>query len=173
MTEAYPVPLSAPDLIRYMRVFPGEPRQVRRVRVFVAGVLAGCPAQDSLLACASELAANAIAHTASGAGGVFTVEVARPVPGMALIAVTDAGGPREPAIRGAAESCAPHYLAEGGRGLALVNALSSRWGYRDLDAGSGRTVWAEATWPVAVPMMPLSAPRSVTTIANTLSSSGR
>lgn len=101
--------------------------------------------------CVSELAANAIAHTASGAGGVFTVEVVRPAPGVARVAVTDAGGSREPAIRYPDEPDDLDSLAEGGRGLALVAACSSRWGYRDADEGAGRIVWAEATWPVPVP----------------------
>ena len=135
-----------------MRVFAGEPGQVPRVRAFVARALAGCPAREALLTCVSELAANAIAHTASGAGGVFTVEVVRPEAGVALIAVTDGGSPREPAVRQLPESGDPWDLAEGGRGLALVAALSSRWGFRDVCAGnnSSRVVWAEATWPVAI-----------------------
>lgn len=113
-----------------------------RARQFVARVLTGCPARETLLTCVSELAANAIEHTASGAGGVFTVEVLRPHAGVALVAVTDGGCGDEPTIRRASD------LAEGGRGLALVAALSSRWGYRA--AGQGYTVWAEATWPVPV-----------------------
>jgi hypothetical protein len=40
-------------------------------------------------------------------------------------------------------------MAEGGRGLAMVAACTSRWGYAD--AHPGRTVWAEACWPVSVP----------------------
>ena len=151
MTAAYPVPPAAPGLARRERVFPGEAGQVRQVRAFVACALAGCPAREALLTCVSELAANAIAHTASGAGGVFTVEVARPAPGVARVAVTDAGSPDEPAVRYADEPGDLHYLAEGGRGLALVAACSNRWGYRDADEGAGRTVWAEATWPVPVP----------------------
>lgn len=121
-----------------------------RVRAFVACALAGCPAREALLTCVSELAANAIAHTASGAGGVFTVEVIRPAAGAALVAVTDAGGLREPAIRQQSQATDEPDLAEGGRGLALVAALSSRWGYRDIGDAGGRTVWAEATWPVPV-----------------------
>ena len=35
-----------------------------------------------------------------------------------------------------------------GLGLALVAASASCWGYHE--AGPGRTVWAEASWPVAV-----------------------
>ena len=112
-------------------------------RAFVARALVGCPARETLLTCVSELAANAIAHTASGSGGMFAVEVIRPADGVALIAVTDAGSLREPSVHDADD------LAEGGRGLALVAALASSWGHHR-SAGGGRTVWAEATWPVAV-----------------------
>ena len=83
-------------------------------------------------------------HTASGAGGAFTVEVIRPADGVALVAVTDEGGQGQPVIR------AREWFAEGGRGLELVEACSSRWGYRYAGAPGGRTVWAESTWPVAV-----------------------
>jgi anti-sigma regulatory factor (Ser/Thr protein kinase) len=150
VTAAYPVPPTAPGPARRVQVFPGEPGQVRRVRAFAACALAGCPAREALLTCVSELAANAIAHTASGAGGVFTVEVVLPAPGVARVAVTDAGAPHEPAIRYPDAPGDLQCLAEGGRGLALVAACSSRWGYRDADEGAGRTVWAEATWPVPV-----------------------
>lgn len=148
MTAAYPVIPAAPEPVRWARVFPGVPAQVAEARRFVARVLAGCPARETLVTCVSELCTNAIAHTASGDGGVFTVEVLLPRDGVAQIAVTDAGGATEPtpgrSRRGAAED-----LAEGGRGLALVAAYTSRWGYQD--AGPGRTVWAESTWPVVVP----------------------
>ena len=146
MTAAYA--LAPPGLgpARLVKVFRGEPRQVPAARAFVAAALAECPARETLSACVSELAANAITHTASGAGGVFAVEVSRPAEGLALVAVTDLGGPGEPAIR---PGSAADEFAENGRGLALVAACSSRWGYRDVSDGKGRTVWAEATWPVA------------------------
>jgi serine/threonine-protein kinase RsbW len=129
---------------RRMRVFPGEPVWLAEARAFAAAALADCPARETLLTCVSELAANAIAHTASGAaGGVFAVEVSRPADGRAMVAVTDAGGPGEPSLRDADE------LAEDGRGLALIAALASRWGHYRLDDG-GRTVWAEVAWPVPV-----------------------
>jgi len=150
VTAAYPVTSVDQGPPRWVRVFPGEPWQVGRARQFVARVLTGCPARETLLTCVSELAANAVEHTASGAGGVFTVEVLRPSAGAALVAVTDGGCGGEPAIRRAGD------LAEGGRGLALVAALSSRWGYRA--AGQGLTVWAEATWPVPVERISQSAP---------------
>jgi serine/threonine-protein kinase RsbW len=154
VTAAYPVTPVSQGPPRWVRVFPGEPWQVGRARQFVARVLTGCPARETLLTCVSELAANAIEHTASGAGGVFTVEVIRPRAGVALVAVTDGGCGDEPTVRRAGD------LAEGGRGLALVAALSSRWGYSAAGerraagegraAGQGWTVWAEATWPVPV-----------------------
>ena len=90
-----------------------------------------------------ELVTTAIAHTASGNGGVFTVEVDCPRDGVARVAVTDDGGASVPAP-GALD-----LMAEGGRGLAMVAACTSRWGFTD--ACPGRTVWAESCWPVGVP----------------------
>jgi serine/threonine-protein kinase RsbW len=127
----------------WARMFRGTPASVPEARRFVAELLAGCPAREALLASVSELCANAIAHTASGNGGVFTVEVDCPHDGVARVAVTDAGGPSVP------QAGAASLMAEGGRGLALVAACTSRWGYTD--ARPGRTVWAEACWPVGIP----------------------
>jgi Histidine kinase-like ATPase domain len=95
------------------------------------------------MTCVSELCANAIAHTASGCGGAFTVELDCSRDGVARVAVTDDGGSSVPAA-GSGD-----LMAEGGRGLALIAACASRWGY--CDAFPGRTVWAEASWPVPVP----------------------
>jgi len=150
VTAAYPVIPAVPEPVRWARVFPGAPAQVPEARRFVSRVLAGCPARETLVMCVSELCTNAIAHTVSGVGGVFTVEVELPRDGVARIAVTDAGGATEP-TPGRSRRRAADGLAEGGRGLALVAASTSRWGYRDIGPGLGRTVWAEATWPVAVP----------------------
>lgn len=111
--------------------------------------LAGCPAHDTLVTCASELCTNAISHTRSGIDGVFTIEVLRPAAGVARVAVTDAGGASIPVVWGV-PSAAGSDLGESGRGLALVSALTNRWGHRELPGG-GRVVWAEATWPVPVP----------------------
>jgi anti-sigma regulatory factor (Ser/Thr protein kinase) len=127
----------------WVRVFGGTPASVPEARRFVGELLAGCPAREVLMTCVSELAANAIVHTASGGGGVFIVEVACPRDGLARVAVTDEGGQSVPAA-GALDPA-----AESGRGLAMVAASTSRWGYAD--AYPGRTVWAEACWPVGVP----------------------
>jgi anti-sigma regulatory factor (Ser/Thr protein kinase) len=152
----------------WTRTFRGIPASVSQARRFVAELLSGCPAREVLTACVSELCANAITHTASGQGGAFTVEVDLPRAGVARIAVTDdGGGPSLPVARpldplavdpliadpaaldpAAPDPAALDLMAEGGRGLALVAACTSRWGYAE--DGPGLTVWAESCWPVAV-----------------------
>ena len=145
MTGAYPVlPLGSAGPARpWARTFRGTPESVSEARRFVSEVLAGCPARETLVTCVSEFAANAIVHTDSGHGGVFIVEVARPRDGVARVSVTDEGGVSAPRA-GTFDS-----MAEGGRGLVMVAACTSRWGFAD--AYPGRTVWAEASWPVGVP----------------------
>jgi anti-sigma regulatory factor (Ser/Thr protein kinase) len=81
----------------------------------------------------SELMSNAIRH-------------ARPLPGAQVqvtwtlndgtleLAVSDGGGPTRP------RSARPSPSSLGGRGLIIVDQLSSRWGVRD--EGPGTTVWA-------------------------------
>ena len=139
--------------LRWMRVFPGTLDQVAEARRFVACLLDECPARDALVSCASELSANAVVHTASGAGGYFTVEVTCPRSGVARISVTDAGGPTEPAAGPPVDADTVNEddvddLPVCGLGLALVAASASCWGHHE--TGPGRTVWAEASWPVAV-----------------------
>ena len=145
MTGAYPVLRLGPvrPTRPWARTYRGTPASVPEARRFVGELLAGCPARETLMTCVSELCANAITHTASGRGGVFTVEVDCPRDGVARVAVTDDGGSSVPAA-GRLD-----LMAEGGRGLAMVAACTSRWGFRE--AYPGRTVWAEASWPVAVP----------------------
>ncbi len=137
--------------MRWQRVFAGVPAQVAEVRRFVTYLLDGCPARDALVSCASELSANAVVHTASGHGGFFAVEVTCPHSGLARISVTDAGGPTEPAAGAPVSDDASEAVDDlpvCGLGLALVAAAASRWGYTE--NGPGRTVWAEASWPVPV-----------------------
>jgi serine/threonine-protein kinase RsbW len=89
---------------------------------------------DTALLLASEVITNAVVH---GAGTVH-VALSR-VNGSALrIAVSDEGGGM-PLTR---EQCTD---AESGRGMAMVDLLSSRWG-TDLAVGPhGKTVWFELT----------------------------
>lgn len=145
MTGAYPVlHLGQVRSTRSCaRTYRGMPASVPEARRFVGELLAGCPARETLMTCVSEFCANAIAHTASGRGGVFTVEVDCSRDGVARVAVTDDGGASVP-LAGSLD-----LMAEGGRGLAMVAACTSRWGFAE--AYPGRTVWAEASWPIPVP----------------------
>jgi hypothetical protein len=99
---------------------------VPRTRAFIAGVLAARGLRDET-ACllASELVTNSVQHSYSRLpGGTITVEVTA-APAEILVEVTDDGGDGVPVLRHSAGPC-----AEDGRGLFLVNALSSQWGYR-------------------------------------------
>jgi hypothetical protein len=103
---------------------------------------------------AVELGTNAIRHTLSGRGGWFTVEVTWHGP-VVRVAVADDGAATGPRVNGDA-------MSDGGRGLVIVHALSTRTGV----SGNhfGRTVWAEIPWgpdpapiPVAAPDRPIPA----------------
>ena len=157
MTGAYPVlPFGSESPVgssrHAIRTFWGTLASVPQARRFVGELLAGCPARETLMACVSELCANAVAHTDSGDGGVFIVEVDRTRDGVARVAVTDEGSDSVPAA-GALD-----LMAEGGRGLAMVAACTNRWGFAD--AYPGRIVWAEASWPVGVPSPRSPSPKS-------------
>ncbi len=153
------IPVSPQPGTRWQRIFPGVPAQVAEVRRFVAYLLTGCPARDALVSCAYELAANAVVHTASGNGGFFSVEVSCPRFGVARVSVTDAGGPTEPAVGTPVgdDTADIGDLPVCGLGLAVVAACASDWGFAG--SGPGRTVWAEASWPVAVLSDPLPVSR--------------
>jgi hypothetical protein len=51
--------------LRWRRVFPGEDRQLSVLRRWLAALLSDGPLRDDVTAIASELAGNAIVHTAS------------------------------------------------------------------------------------------------------------
>jgi anti-sigma regulatory factor (Ser/Thr protein kinase) len=105
---------------------------VPAVRRFVAGVLQlwreeATTADAELVA--SELATNAVLH----ADSPFRVSVDRSI-GVVCIAIQDA-------VEGLAEQQPPSRDEMTGRGMAIVNALSRRWGCDALPAG--KVVWAE------------------------------
>jgi anti-sigma regulatory factor (Ser/Thr protein kinase) len=120
-----------------MRVFLGSRREVRNVREFVAQAIDGCPVADEVILLVSEVAANAIVHSASGKGGTFTV-VVHPVNGTVRVEVHDGGSETPPDIRSADDQ------AVSGRGLGLVESLATRWGH--LGNRDGRVVWFEVDW---------------------------
>ena len=131
---------------RWRRVFPGRDDQVREVRRWLARLLPGAPERDDVVVVAVELVTNAIRHTASGRGGLVMVEVTWCGPVLRVAVADDgaAGGPRLAAGQAG--------LAEGGRGLHLVRALTASTGVCGDDRG--RLVWADIAWSGARPAAP-------------------
>jgi anti-sigma regulatory factor (Ser/Thr protein kinase) len=115
------------------RVFMGHPAQVACARQFVRRTLPTFPGAGDAALLTSELAANAIQHTASGSA-TFEVVICH-WPATARIAVIDAGAPAVPA------PASPGCLDTSGRGLALVEALACQWGHQG--NRHGRAVWFE------------------------------
>lgn len=123
--------------IPQVRVFDGSPEEIRNVRHFVGKVIHGYPAAGDVVLLASELATNAVLHTASGAGGTFSVSVLAEN-GSARVEVHDLGSPTAPAVQ---RSGSP---GESGAGLSLVEAIADRWGFHG--GQHGRVVWFEVDW---------------------------
>ena len=117
--------------------FPGQPASVRKTREFVHGVLGEWwPGLDDVLVMVSEIASNAIRHTASAGDGWFDVTVS--VTGRTTrVAVADRGSSSEPRIPD--DSGDPDALT-GGRGLRIVDTLADRWGYGGDELGRGGLV---------------------------------
>ena len=82
----------------------------------------------------SELLSNALRHAAPLPGSEIRVAW-RIDPESVQVSVSDGGGPTVP------ELGEPTQGATGGRGLRIVEKLSSRWGARTGEEGT--TVWAE------------------------------
>jgi len=82
----------------------------------------------------SELLSNALRHAAPLPGSEIRVAW-RIDPESVQVSVSDGGGPTVP------ELGEPTQGATGGRGLRIVEKLSSRWGTRTGEEGT--TVWAE------------------------------
>jgi serine/threonine-protein kinase RsbW len=141
--DAWELITSGPPASCYTRVdqraFPGREDQVPEARRFVKWVLEGCPVIDDAILCVSELATNALQHSASGHGGEFEITVQQGQ-SCARVAVSDNGSRDKPVV------CASDDASEQGRGLAMVTLVASRWGESGNE--SGRTVWFELFWDV-------------------------
>ncbi|WP_307825202.1 ATP-binding protein [Streptomyces sp. M2CJ-2] len=98
----------------------------------------------------SELLANVIRHVPGRRCGIcFLLQ-----PGGVRVEVSDRC-PRLP-VPGAGDT-----LAEGGRGLLLVEAVTDRWGVTPHPAGGGKTVWFECLCPLTVKSVALPSNRGV------------
>jgi serine/threonine-protein kinase RsbW len=119
------------------RAFDGLPCEVRNARQFVGQAIDGYQAADDVILLSSELAANAVRHTASGSGGTFSVSVLAEA-GRVRVEVHDLGSATAPAVK---RLGAP---GESGAGLGLVEAIADRWGFHG--GRHGRVVWFEMDW---------------------------
>jgi anti-sigma regulatory factor (Ser/Thr protein kinase) len=117
------------------REFSGHADQVAAARRFVVSAIrAGGPARDVSRLLVSEAATNAILHSASGDGGIFSVGY-RVSDHLLRVEVHDGGGPTGPRRR------VHHLESMTGRGLDLFDALSDRWGVDG--SPDGWTIWFE------------------------------
>jgi len=99
------------------------------------------PIADTAVLLASELAANAVLHSASGqSGGSATVLIIE-IGGGIRVEVADKGSDQSaPVVLG-------DIYASQGHGLFLVQSLADQWGYvRD---ETGTTVWFWLGYPAA------------------------
>lgn len=122
---------------RQTRIFDGSPREIRQVRDFVAQVVDGCPVAEDVVLLSSELATNAVLHTASGVGGTFSVFVYAE-DAWVRVEVHDLGSAKAPAVRRRG------LPGESGAGLSLIETIARRWGFHG--GQRGRVVWFELDW---------------------------
>ncbi|ACZ86094.1 ATP-binding protein [Streptosporangium roseum] len=119
----------------------GSPDQVVRARRLVSMTLGrDHPLHDDCVLLTSEIATNAVVHSRSGDGGVFTVTVAYSSEAV-RVCVQDAGSSNAPCV------CHAPADATGGRGLPLLEALAHRWGLVR-EAGANK-VWFELVLELA------------------------
>ena len=111
--------------------FPGAAEYVGQVRHWLRAALGTCPIADDAVLLVSELATNALTHSASGLGGTFAVTVSHRSSDV-RVEIADQGGPWTPDMTGDELH---------GRGLLIVGSLARAWGITGDD--SGRTVWFE------------------------------
>ena len=120
---------------RHTGTYPAEPAQVRVARAALARWLDGWPRTDDAVLIASELATNAVVHSASRHGGVFVLRCSAGRDRL-RIEVEDAGGPWP---IGPNDDGRPH-------GFHVVSALAGagNWG---IDGDThGRVAWARLGW---------------------------
>ena len=121
---------------------PGRPERVAEVRRFVRRALGDAsPLAETAVLLASELATNAVLHSASGQPGGSATVLITEIGGGVRVEVADEGSDHcAPVVRG-------DIYASEGHGLFLVQSLADQWGYvRD---ETGTTVWFWLSYPAA------------------------
>jgi anti-sigma regulatory factor (Ser/Thr protein kinase) len=125
--------------IRKSVTLAAAPGQVRAARAFVAGAAGGPrPLAEAAELLAREIVSNSVRYSGSAApGGLLTVTVTVARQGV-RVEVTERSGDGSPALRPVP---GPDGMAEGGRGLRLVDMLAARWGCQR--GGGLATTWFE------------------------------
>jgi anti-sigma regulatory factor (Ser/Thr protein kinase) len=123
--------------MRKSQTFAHSPASVRLARDFARDALRGTPPEvvESVILMVSELATNCIRH----ANGPFDLRVIRAL-GEIRIEATDHGS-EDPRVRH------PGPTDPSGRGLQIVDMLSTDWGCRR--QASAKTVWFTVADPRA------------------------
>ena len=117
------------------QVLSAHADQVKVARAFIAAVLAACPAVGDAVLCVSELATNAVLHSASrNPGGTFTVRAAM-FDDHVRVEVEDNGGRWEER---------PHHDNRP-HGLDIVRELAADCG-RGGSPLAGWVAWARLEW---------------------------
>ncbi|WP_433497269.1 ATP-binding protein [Sphaerimonospora sp. CA-214678] len=131
-----------PELRHEIRL-PGDPASVSCARSEVRRLLGNeHPAVEDAVLVTSELVTNAIKHSGCQAGDSIGFTLAA-TDNVVRVEVHDPGS----------TSAEPHLRlepnAEDGRGLLIVDEISTEWGIREHDDGPGRTVWCALRFPYA------------------------
>lgn len=109
------------------------------------GVPFGTPAHDAVVLVAAEPATNAVRHGhVPGRDFLLLLRLLPAVPTVARVEIGDTRGERMPVRPGPRPE---EGLADGGRGLLLVERLADRWGWYPRVGAPGKTVWAECAFP--------------------------
>ena len=122
------------------RVIDPDPRHGGQIRDQIRSVVSGhgCPVDPADAALVtSELFANAVMHGPAGGRVLLGYCLWRD---GARIVVCDGGGPRMPRLRECSD------LAEGGRGLHVVDSLAARWG--SFRMSGALVVWCDLGQPL-------------------------
>ena len=134
-----------PSDVRWEKTYPGLPATAGQVRRDVRAILGPCPAAvaEDLELVASELAANAIRHSRSGAdGGTYTVRVSHQVTGKVpyvWVEVLDQGSPAWDGI----------MRPEPTHGLSVIRQLSTWMASTTSPTGAAQSTRALTTAPMA------------------------
>jgi anti-sigma regulatory factor (Ser/Thr protein kinase) len=114
----------------------GRADRVPVARAFVGALLSEHPCGQTAELLASELVTNSVRHSGSRLPGQVITITAAASGDAVVIEVTDRSGSTVPALLPDGDD-----MAEGGRGLRLVDALAFRWGFHR--SGDHTTTWFE------------------------------